>query len=155
MAKNRLLFSTPRGGVFLRPGSREWLTGRHRHGHHHDHHHHGHHDNRGISIREFETIRVVANNRGSSSSVVSIVLLVSGRERDGGRRGRDDRGRDHHSQQFILDRIRLAPGESVSRSYRVPGETLNIVAIAREGRRGGCCRRRRGDVIDVAVFGHK
>ncbi|MHA7966047.1 hypothetical protein ACX93W_18140 [Paenibacillus sp. CAU 1782] len=164
MAKNRLLFSTPPGGVFLRQGTREWLTGRNHHGHHHGHHHHhdrdhhdrhhhGHHDNRGISIAEFETIRVVATNRSASSSVVSLVLLVSGRERDD-RDGRDRR-RDHHSHQFILDRVRLAPGESFSRSYRVPGEILNIVAIAREARRRGGCRRRRGDIIDVAVFGHK
>lgn|GEM_PF-1887365 len=153
MAKNRLLFSTPVNGVSLRPGTSELITGRHHHGgddhhgHHHHHHRHDHHRRGGIDVRDFETIRVVADNRRTSVSAVYLVLLVSGR---GEREGRD--GRNRHVQEFRLAKIRLVPGQSYSQSYRVPGEVLSIVAYAARSRRS-CYRGL--DTIDVAVFGHK
>lgn len=171
MAKNRLLFSTPINGVSLRPGTSELITGRHhhcdddRHDHHdHDHHdrdhhrrnhhhrrhrhRHDHHGRRGgIDVREFETIRVVADNRRTSVSTVFLVLLVSGR------REREERdGRNRNVQEFRLAKIRLVPGQSFSQAYRVPGEVLNIVAFASRSRRS-CFRG--FSTIDVAVFGHK
>ncbi len=152
MAKNKLLFSTPRGGVVLRPGTSKLLTGKHNHhddcdhDHHHHHDHHGHHDHdrhgrRGIDVREFETIRVVADNRPISVSCVFLVLIIT----------------DKHGRFLgILDKIKLAPGQSCSRPYRVPGEFLEIKAIAAfRSRHKGRFWRRGVDVIDVAVFGHK
>ncbi|GKU80475.1 hypothetical protein [Paenibacillus sp. L3-i20] len=151
MAKNKLLFRTPREGFRLRPGTTRIVT----ENHHHDHHHHHHKDedqnndnnnnnnnnnnqrNRGIDVRKYRTIRVNADNRFTSvSSVVfSLVIIENGR------------------RVGILERFRLAPGETFSRTFNVPGEFLEIRAHAL--RKRNCRNNRRRDTIDVSVFGHK
>ncbi|MFD0960502.1 hypothetical protein [Paenibacillus chungangensis] len=147
MSKNKLLFSTPQGGVSLRPGTSKILTNDRHHDHHHDnhhnqdghddhHHHDHHHDNTGIDISKYETIRVYARNRSRSATSVSISLLVS----------QDDR--------FIakLDKVMLAPGQTYTQTYSVPGQTLDIRATATPQRSN---RSYRVDVVDVQVYGHK
>ncbi|MFD0589924.1 hypothetical protein ACFQZE_18240 [Paenibacillus sp. GCM10027627] len=135
----------------------------HHRDHHHDHHHHDnhHHDHRNrrrgsIDVRKFETIRVVADNRFISETPVVLSLFIS----------------DEHGRAIgRLARIKLLPGESFSKSFRVPGQRLSIVAhalrrrdrrlrdrdrLVRENRIVREERLVRGfDIIDVAVYGHK
>lgn len=143
MAKNKLLFSTPVGGIELRPGETKVIT---RHNHHDRHHdddrHHDkdkHHDkdrhHGGIEVRDYEVIRVVADNRITSETSVILSILTS--IENGRTLGR-------------LARVRLFPGESYSQSFAVPGQWLNIRAHAVRG-----CNHRGVDRIDVSVFGRK
>lgn len=145
MSKNKLLFSTPPRGVSLRPGTSKLLTRDRHHDHHHDNHHdhngHDHHHddvqaNMGIDISKYEIIRVYARNRSRSATSVWISLLVS---QDG---------------RFVakLDKVMLAPGQTYTQTYSVPGQTLDIRATAMPQRSSRNCGV---DVVDVQVYGHK
>ena len=136
MAKNKLLFSTPAEGVSLRTGTSRVLTRDHHHHHHHKHgHHHHHHQNPGIDVREYGELRLLATNRGSSATSVIVELTST----------------SNGQTQIRLARVRLAPGQSYSNTYAVPGRYVNIVAYAlRNGR--GC---RSVDTIDVQLYGRK
>lgn len=93
----------------------------------------------GIDIKKYETIRVFARNRSRSATCVWISLLVS---QDG-------------CLIAKLDKVKLAPGQSYTQTYSVPGQTLDIKATATPLRYS---RRRRYcgvDIVDVQVYGHK
>ncbi|MDQ6422691.1 hypothetical protein RB620_24970 [Paenibacillus sp. LHD-117] len=141
MAKNKSLYSTPAEGVSLRPGTGRVLTQNDHHHHdsdgdHEHHHHHHHHHDPGIDVREYATLRLLATNRGTSVSNVYVTLLST---RNG-------------ETSYTLGRVRLAPGESYTNTYSVPGDYVNIRVYAARYE-GGC--RRRVDTIDVQLYGHK
>ncbi|MCU6713121.1 hypothetical protein M6D81_30920 [Paenibacillus sp. J5C_2022] len=137
MSKNKLLFSTPPRGVALRPGTSKILTRQHHH-HHHDQDQDDDNvmDNMGIDISKYEIIRLFARNRSRSATCVWFTLLVS---QDG---------------RFVakLDKVKLAPGQSYTQTYSVPGQTLDIKATATAKRNSRYCGV---DVVDVQVYGHK
>ncbi|MBH5319052.1 hypothetical protein I6N90_14695 [Paenibacillus sp. GSMTC-2017] len=142
MAKNKLLFRTPREGVSLRPGTSRVITQNNNNENNENQQENNEQNrrrNRGIDVRKFETIRVVADNRSTSVSDVIISLLITEHGRTVGR----------------LDRIRLNPGESFTNTYTVPGRFLNIRAFATRNVNCRSQNNRRVDTIDVRVFGHK
>lgn len=142
MAKNKLLFSTPTEGVTLRTGTSRVLTQQdHHHHHHYHHHHHHHHDGHhhhdpGIDVREYETLRLLATNRGTSATSVYVALLST---QDG-------------QTSYKLAKLRLAPGQTYTNTYPVPGAYVNIKAYAT--RMAGRCNRGT-DTIDVQLYGRK
>ncbi|WP_214630736.1 hypothetical protein [Paenibacillus agaridevorans] len=136
MAKNKLLFSTPAEGVSIRTGSSRVLTRKDRH-----HHHHHHHKDRGIEVKKYETIRLFAENRGTSATSVTVAMTST---------------QNGRSNNYRLARVRLAPGQSYTDTYRVPGRYVNITAYS-TGYSGDCGGRGRGriDTIDVQLYGRK
>jgi hypothetical protein len=153
LAKNKLLFSTPAEGASLRTGTSRVLT-RDRHHHHHKHHHHHHHDHhhdhdhdhhhhkdKGVKVKKYETIRLFAENRGASATSVNVVMTST---------------QNGRTNNYRLARVRLAPGQSYTDTYRVPGKYVNIIAYS-TGYSGGCGGRGRGriDTIDVQLYGRK
>ncbi|MHA6482885.1 hypothetical protein ACX1C1_13390 [Paenibacillus sp. strain BS8-2] len=127
MAKNKSLYSTPAEGVTLRPGTSKVLTQT-------EHHHH--HHNPGIDVSEYAALRLFATNRSTSVSYVYIALLST---QDG-------------QTSFKLGKVKLAPGQSYTNTYAVPGDYVNIKAYA--AKKSGSCLGGT-DVIDVQLYGHK
>ncbi|MDF2837874.1 MAG: hypothetical protein K0Q63_3514 [Paenibacillus sp.] len=137
MAKNKLLYSTPAAGVALRTGSSRVLTQQDHHHHHHHHNHDGHHHHDpGIDVREYAMLRLFATNRGMSATSVYVSLLST----------------QNGQTSYRLARVELAPGQTYTGTYAVPGDYVNIRAYAERVAR----RCNRGtDTIDVQLYGRK